>query len=246
MSGAPAREAWLGPLLLGALAGGLLAGRLESAAACLLLGAALARAAGARRPEPRWVGLAALSVAITLSLNLYLVPGTPIAALPAVLGRPATGAGLAEGALLALRVLAAGAALLGLAALWPGERAVDALARMLRPVQRAGIPVAEGRTVAALALRVRPGLESEARRIAALQALRAGRPPRGLRERLARLRALVVPVMTASLERAERVALALEARYAGVREPAPGPPPAWAARLAGLLIALASLVWRGS
>lgn len=243
---APAREAWLGPLLIGTLAGGLLAGRLESAAACLLLGAGLARAAGARRPQRRWVALAALSVTITLALNLYLVAGAPIAALPAVLGRPATWPGLLEGALLALRVLAAGAALLGLAALWPGERGVDALARMVRPAERAGIPVAEGRTVAALALRFRPGLEAEARRIAALQALRAGRPPRGPRQRLARLRALVVPVMTASLERAERVALALDARHAGVREPAAGPPPSWAARLAGLGIALASLVWRGS
>jgi energy-coupling factor transporter transmembrane protein EcfT len=46
----------------------------------------------------------------------------------------------------------------------------------------------------------------------AVQDLRAGRPPRGAREWWQRRRAAAVPTLVSSLERAERVALALEAR----------------------------------
>ena len=68
-----------------------------------------------------------------------------------------------------------------------------------------------------LALRFAPMLGAETARIARVQELRAGRPPRGMGERLQRLRATVVPALVGSLERAERVALALEARHYRLR-----------------------------
>ena len=70
-----------------------------------------------------------------------------------------------------------------------------------------------------LALRFAPLLQTESRRIARVQDLRAGRPPRGPREWLQRRRAATVPFMVGTLERAERVALALEARHYRVRPP---------------------------
>lgn len=237
-------EATLAPLLIGTLAGALVAARFETALGCLALGAALARAAGARTPGRAAGMLFAGGAALSLALNLYLTVGRPIPGLPPVLGARATWEGLGLGVLLSLRVLGAGAALLGLGALWPGERGVDAIARAVRPLRRIGLPVGEARTVAALAWRFRPAVEAEAARIAGLQALRAGRAPRGPAERIARLRACVVPTVVASLERAERVALALQARHASAREAPPGPRPAWGARLAGLGVALTSLAWR--
>ena len=239
-----ALEAWLAPLLLGTLAGALAAARFETALGCLALAALLAMRAGARRPGRATGMLFATGAALSLALNLYLNDGRPITGWPVLFGRVATWEGLAYGALLSLRVLGAGVALMGLAALWPGERGVDAIARMVRPLARIGVPVSEARLIAGLAWRFRPAVEAEGMRIAALQSLRAGRPPRGAGERLARAQACVVPTLIASLERAERVSLALEARHVRAREAPAGPPAVWPARLAGLAIAAVSLAWR--
>jgi energy-coupling factor transporter transmembrane protein EcfT len=103
--------------------------------------------------------------------------------------------------------------------------------------------------VLGLALRFAPLLAREGERITRVQDLRAGRPPRGLAERFTRRRAVVVPVVVNALERAERVGLALEARHHRLREVAPSPSSDRGARLAaslaGLAVAVASLVWRG-
>lgn len=243
MSVAAPRAKALAPLLLGAMAGSLVAARLESAIACVALAAVAAAAAGAPRPAAAWWRLMALGGALSIALNLYLVPGRALP-LPALLGRTPTREGLALGALLALRVIGAAVAMLGLRALWPGERAADEVARLLGPFERAGLAVRRSRVVLGLALRFAPLVGAEARRIAAIQALRAGRPPRGLAERLRRLRAALVPTLVASLERAERVGLALEARHYRMR---PVPPPArggWAWKGAGLAVAGAALLWR--
>ena len=135
----------------------------------------------------------------------------------------------------------------GLKAAWPGERAADQLARWLAPLERVRVPVRDLRTVLGLALRFAPLIGGEARRIARVQDLRAGRPPRGAREWLERRRAAAVPTLVGSLERAERVALALEARGYRSRplDLAPGPrhPTAWG--VAGVALAGVALLWRG-
>jgi energy-coupling factor transporter transmembrane protein EcfT len=207
----------LGPVLVGTLLGALVAGRLETSLLCLAAALAFGIAAGAQAPPRRWFVTLSTGAALGWALNLYLTPGTPLSGWPVLAGRHATGEGLGHGLLLTLRVAGACAALQGLRAAWPGERAADAAARVLAPLERLRVPVGEARAMLGLALRFVPLLRSEARRIARVQDLRAGRPPRGLGEWLQRRRAATVPLMVGALERAERVALALEARHYRVR-----------------------------
>jgi energy-coupling factor transporter transmembrane protein EcfT len=233
----------LAPLLLGAMAGSLVAGRLETALACVAVAAAAGAAVQAPWPSPRWWGIIASGSAISILLNLYLNSGRPLV-LPAIFGHAATAHGLRLGVLLALRVLGASLALHALRALWPGERAADEIAGLLRPLERLRVPVRRARAVLGLALRFAPLLGEEARRISTLQRLRAGGVPRGPREWLERRRAVVVPALVSTLERAERVALALEARHYRLRAPAAGArwPAGWSG--AGLALAGAALLWR--
>jgi energy-coupling factor transport system permease protein len=232
-----------GPLLVGVLAGALLAGSAPAACACLALALALAWASGARAPARRWLLTVGTGAGIAFVLNALLTPGAPFAwsrALPLHVTR----AGIEAGMLMALRLLGAAAAVHGLAAAWPGERAADAVAGALAPLQRLGVPVGEGRMVVGLALRFAPQLASDAQRIARVQDLRAGGPPRGWRMRLARRRAAVVPAIVSALERAEQVSLALEARHYRLRPPAAGVRPVWAACAGGVAIAVAAAAWR--
>jgi len=243
----------LGPVLVGALLGSLVAGRIETSVLCLIVGLIAAAVAGALPPSRRWFTTLATGAAIGWALNLYLTPGTALASWPVLGGRPATREGLLLGLLLTLRVAGACAALQGLRAAWPGERAADAAARLLAPLERLRVPVREARAMLGLALRFAPLLQSESRRIARVQDLRAGRPPRGAREWFQRRRAATVPLMVGALERAERVALALEARHYRLR--APGAAAGWgdaprpgaggrAWTLAGGSLAAVALLWR--
>jgi energy-coupling factor transport system permease protein len=186
-----------------------------------------------------------IGMTVAVVLNTLLVPGQPLGPVP-----HASVEGLRLGALLALRLAGAAVAVHGLAAAWPGERAADELARLLAPLERVRVPVREARAVLGLALRFVPLLAGEGARIGRIQGLRAGRPPRGWRERFTRRRAVVIPVMVNALERAERVSLALEARHHRLRTvmlPATGTGglAGWAWGLAGLAVAVMSLVWRG-
>ena len=234
----------LAPLLLGALAGSLVAGRLGSATGCLLLAGTCAALAGARWPRASALRLVGIGMTVAVVLNTLLVPGQPLGRVP-----HASAEGLRLGVLLGLRLAGAAVAVHGLAAAWPGERAADELARLLAPLERVRVPVREARAVLGLALRFVPLLAGEGERIARIQGLRAGRPPRGWRERFTRRRAVVIPVMVNALERAERVSLALEARHHRLRPVAlPAARAAggagWVWGLAGFAVAVTSLVWR--
>ena len=129
-------------------------------------------------------------------------------------------------------------------ALWRGERAADEIASLLAPLERVGVPVRKARAVLSLALRFAPLVTEEFQRVARVQAMRAGRPPRGASEWLERQRACVVPFMVGSLERADRVALALEARHYRLRPVARGPRSPWLATSAGVALAAVALAWR--
>jgi len=235
--------AWL---LVGVMAGALVAARFETVSACLAGALLGVRAAGARRPSRPWAAAVATGVAIAWALNLFLAPGRAILVLGPLV---ATREGFARGALYALRLVAAMISVHGLRSAWPGERAADELARLLAPLERLRVPVRELRAMLGLALRFAPLLADEAHRIARLQDLRAGRPPRGLGEWLRRRRAATVPALVRTLERAEQVALALEARHYRLR-PVAGralglPASGWARVAAGGTLAAASLGWRG-
>ncbi len=231
------------PLLLGALLAAILAGRGETLALSVLAAAAGVTRAGAGLPGAAWFRTLLGSTAFAVGVNLYLVPGRALP-LPEVLGTPATAEGLAQGAGFATRLIVAALALHGLRAAWPGERAADELADRARPLERAGVPVRRLRAMLGLAIRFVPLLRDETVRIAAIQELRAGGPPRGLAGRLERLRAVAVPALTASLERAGQVALALEARHYRLREPGRLPRAGAAWRLAGWAVAALGVLWR--
>jgi energy-coupling factor transporter transmembrane protein EcfT len=232
--------AWV---LLGALAAALVAARHETALLALAVAGTAAAVAGAPRPGPRAVAGVAAAGATAIAINLVLMPGRAIGpVLP--FGLAPTAEGLARGSLLALRLAGAAAALHGLRAAWPGESAADEIARLLRPLERLRLPVREARAMVGLALRFSPLLAAEVRRIARLQDLRAGGAARGARERLARARAALLPALVGALERAERVALALEARHDRLR-PVAGGAPAPAAAAVAWIVAGASLLWRG-
>jgi energy-coupling factor transporter transmembrane protein EcfT len=243
-SAPPGRSQTLAPLLLGSMLGALVAGRLETAAACILVAGCAAWSAGARRPSRAWFRLFAWGAGLSITLNLYLNPGAPLP-LPAVFGLHATREGLVNGVLLVMRMTGAAIALQGLAALWPGERAADELAGLLAPLERFGLPVRRARAVVSLALRFAPLVSDEFRRVSEVQALRAGRPPRGAGEWIVRQRAVIVPAMIGALERADRVALALEARHYRLRPVVQGPRSPWVASGAGVALLATALMWRG-
>ena len=236
----------MAPLLLGALAGSLVAGRLATAAGCGVLAVWAAARAGAARPPGALLRIVGVGMTVAVVLNAVLVAGRPLGALPHV-----SVEGVRLGTLLALRLAGAAIALHGLAAAWPGERAADELARLAAPLERLRVPVREARAELGLALRFAPLLASEGGRIARVQELRAGRPARGWRERFMRRRAVAVPVIVNALERAERVSLALEARHHRLRPVVSAVRPGGRGvadrlcGLAGILVALTSLVWRG-
>ena len=62
-------------LLLGALAGSLVAGRFASATGCLVLAGTCAVVAGARRPRASALRLVGVGTAVALVLNTLRVPG---------------------------------------------------------------------------------------------------------------------------------------------------------------------------
>ncbi len=229
------------PLLLGALVGSMVAGRMETALLCLGCAALAGAFLGAGLPPRRWIVTLGVGAAVALVMNALLLPGTEIARAGFL---RVTAEGVRRGGLMALRLAGATLALWGLRAAWPGERAADEIARLARPLEWVRVPVTRARAIAGLALRFAPLLAEETRRIAAIQRLRAGRSARGVTERLARVQAAVVPAMVSSLERAERVALALEARHASIRQvPARAAEPL-VARMAGWTLAGVALVWR--
>jgi energy-coupling factor transporter transmembrane protein EcfT len=182
-------------------------------------------------------------VVLAVALNLYLVPGRALP-LPEILGAAATWEGLAQGAGFATRLVVAAVALHGLRFAWPGEQAADELADRVRWLERLGVPVRRMRAMLGLAIRFVPMLRDEAERIGGVQRLRAGGPPRGIAQRLERARAVLIPTLVASLERAGSVALALEARHYRLREPARMPRAAWGWRAAGWSLAGLGLLWR--
>jgi energy-coupling factor transporter transmembrane protein EcfT len=237
-----ARDAWA-PVLIGALAGSLVAGRFETLFACLLIALAGAIQLGAPRPAARALGMLTVTLISAVLLNLYLVRGRTLP-LPHIFSAVPTAEGLRYGFLLAGRLLGAAIATHALASLWAAERAADELAGRLGALRWIGVPLDDLRAVFALALRFVPLIGEEAGRIARLQALRAGRPPRGLAGRLERLRAALVPALVATLERADQVSLALAARHHRHRPPRVTSWP-WPASLAGLLLFAGALLWRG-
>ena len=233
----------MAPLLLGSLVGSLVAAHEAIAVLFILVSSVAAAMAGAPRPAGLFWRTLLGGATVAALLNAYLIPGHPLP-WPKMFGAVATVEGLRQGLLLGLRLTGAAVAVHGLRAAWPGERAVDELASRLRWLEALRVPIRRARAMIGLALRFAPLFGEEVRRIAAIQELRAGRPPRGWAERLQRTRAVAVPSLVGALERADQVALALEARHYRMKSVVKMPAAGWGWRGAGWALAGAGILWR--
>lgn len=93
----------------------------------------------------------------------------------------------------------------------------DAAERLLAPLARLGVPVSEGMLVLSIALRFVPTLGEDARAIANAQIARGAKLEGGrFRDRIAAFIPLAVPLFSAAVRHADRLACAMEARcYTG-------------------------------
>lgn len=126
------------------------------------------------------------------------------------------------------------------------ERLASGLLQMLGPLERLGLPIADAVLVSTLALRFIPDLYDEAARIQrslAARGLRLRGAPVG--RRVAILSAMLIPLFTGSLRRADSLATALEVRGWRGRAAAPDCVPGlqWLA-LGAFWALLALTLWR--
>lgn len=156
---------------------------------------------------------------IILITMLILAGFTPGSSLIEVLHLSFTVEGLRAAASLGIRFII----LLGLARLLTVTTSPmamnDALESLLKPLQRLGLPVHELVMIMNISLRFIPLFFEEAERIRKAQLCRGANFREGsLKQRLGRLRSIIVPVFRNSLERADELATAMESRgYRGGR-----------------------------
>lgn len=219
------------------------------AAAGLWLRGATGHPAGAR-DLARVAALAAFAWA----LNAAFTPGPPAEFAGRAL--PVSAAGVRVGTATAVRLAALLLLFQGVVRAFSPLAALAALDGWLRPWRRPGGWATRLEVVLLVALRLAPGIETEAHRLSRQRALRGpwpgpGAPAAERRRRLAlRLRdvpAVLVPLTLLVLRRAEELAWALPARYHGLASrtpPAPAPWGAaeWAALAAGAAV-LAGAAW---
>ena len=155
---------------------------------------------------------------LTLTLNALLTPGDVIYALPGGLGE-LTREGVMRGGFLTVRLsaLVVGTSLLTLTTS-PLELA-DGLEFLLSPFQRVGLPAHELAMTTTIALRFVPILIDEADRLRRAQLARGADFGGGPIRRIRSLFPLLLPLFISAFERADRLAVAMEARcYRGNRE----------------------------
>lgn len=142
--------------------------------------------------------------------HLWFTPGVPLFQWG---GLVATGAGLVQGGLVAWRLLLVVAAA-GLVALTTSPAALTgALGWLLSPLARLGLPVGEIALTTGLALTLIPTVAGEARRITLAREARCARLHSGsLYRRLSNYRDVLIPLVVATLRRADRLAVAMENR----------------------------------
>lgn len=156
---------------------------------------------------------------IILVTMVILAGFTPGSGLMEVFHINVTVEGLTAAASLAIRFVL----LLGLARLLTVTTSPmamsDALESLLKPLQRLGFPVHELVMIMNISMRFTPLFFEEAQRIHKAQLCRGASFREGsLKQRLGRLRSVIVPIFRNSLERADELATAMESRgYQGGR-----------------------------
>lgn len=122
-------------------------------------------------------------------------------------------------------------------------RLADALAKLFGFLERVKVPIRALAMVLTLAVRFLPTILEESSRIVTAQRARGARFEGGLLKRARRLLPLVVPLLSGCFRRADRLALAMEARHYRVDAPRTSLEPLAFARsdafaLAGLVLLL--------
>ncbi|HOO00728.1 MAG TPA: energy-coupling factor transporter transmembrane protein EcfT [Syntrophales bacterium] len=185
-----------------------------------------------------WSGLAALTIAGALSLrgaglSFKEVLGAmkPLLFFAFLLfamhaffheGRPlidVTGAGVLAGLYTAWQYLALVAVGIFLTATTPPSELVAGLGRLLRPLERWGVPVGDISFMVAVSLRFIPLLLGEYERLRAARAARGADWEGGVAKRLGLAVGLVIPLLIGAFRRADDLAVAVEARGYGHRAP---------------------------
>lgn len=142
---------------------------------------------------------------LTVLLNAALTPGRGV-------WGPLTEEGVRQGLFLALRLagLVLTASLLTLTTS-PLDLA-DGMERLLRPAKKVGVPAHELAMTMTIALRFVPTLADEAERLRRAQLSRGADIEGGLLRRIRGLTSLLVPLFLSAFRRADRLAVAMEAR----------------------------------
>jgi energy-coupling factor transporter transmembrane protein EcfT len=153
---------------------------------------------------------------LLFALHLFFTEGTPILRLP-LIPATVTWEGLSRGGLVAWQFLLLASLGTVLSMTTAPTDLVCALERLLQPLRRLGVPTQDIAVMVSMALRFVPTLLEEYDRIRTAQTARGASVGAGpLRARLRALAALVIPLLSSALRRADELADAMEARgYAG-------------------------------
>jgi len=160
-----------------------------------------------------WGNLKSLSpiIILTLGLNAWLMPGTPVHPDAAF-----TIEGIQRGGLLCLRLVVIVWATTLLTLTTSPMALADGLRWLLHPLTWIRIPVAELALTASIALRLIPLLTDEATRIQTAQKSRGADVTGSLARRIRSLGSILIPLFVSAFGRAEKLADAMELRgYSG-------------------------------
>ncbi len=149
-------------------------------------------------------------ILLTLALNVFMTPGTPIWRLGRLV---ATREGLVTGGFLAVRLILLIAVTSLLTLTTSPVALTDGLERLLKPFARLGLPAHELAMMMTIALRFIPTLLEEAEKIMKAQMARGADFESGnIVRRTKALIPLLVPLFISSFRRADELAMAMEAR----------------------------------
>ncbi len=160
-----------------------------------------------------WSNLATFAwfYALTFVIHLFFHPGQELLRIPA-LGWIITAEGVKAGFLFSIRIAALVSLSALLMALTTPQDLADGLERMLRPLARFKVPVAEGALLISIALRFVPVILEEAEKIRLAQISRGANLDSGRWPRIQKYLPMMIPLFAGALRRADNLALALEAR----------------------------------
>lgn len=150
-------------------------------------------------------------IGVTALLHLFMTPGTPRWVIPHAM-LVITHEGATSAALFSLRLAAVVTAASMLTLTTTPLALTDGLESLMRPFRRLGVPAHELAMMVSIALRFIPVLADEAERLQKAQMARGADFSGGPVRRARKLVPLLVPLFLSAFARADRLAIAMEAR----------------------------------